>query len=115
RLRPRAHERPGARARARLPAGAHARRPRRRARPAGEHRLRRRPEAPRAAGGEAMAVTTAARVHVRPILAPDVRAAAEFLHAHLNERVPAAAWPRALATPWEVEAPNARLLLLDGD
>jgi hypothetical protein len=63
-----------------------------------------------------MAVTTAAKsaVELRPIRRDDIPAVAEFLHSHLNERVPAAAWARALDAPWHVEAPNAGFMLLDG-
>ena len=53
------------------------------------------------------------RVEVRPIGATDVVAVSEFLHAHLNERVPVAAWARALDVPWPVERPNAGFMLLD--
>jgi hypothetical protein len=64
-----------------------------------------------------VAVTTAARarVAVRPITEADVPAVAEFLHTHLNRRVPASAWARALDVPWAVERPNAGFMLLDGD
>jgi hypothetical protein len=56
-----------------------------------------------------------ARVAVRPISEGDVRTIAEFLHAHLNERVPVDGWARAVDVPWEVERPNAGFMLLDGD
>jgi hypothetical protein len=62
-----------------------------------------------------MALSTAAKVQVRPIGPADVRAVAEFLQANLNERVPAAAWAAALDTPWDAERPNAGYMLLDGD
>lgn len=64
-----------------------------------------------------MAVTAPAktRTEVRPITADDVSAVAEFMHAQLNERVPAAAWAQALDVPWSVEQPNAGFMLLDGD
>jgi hypothetical protein len=64
-----------------------------------------------------MAVTTASKtaVELRPIGPRDVPAVAEFLHAHLNERVSAEAWARAVDVPWHVEAPNAGFMLLDGD
>jgi hypothetical protein len=64
-----------------------------------------------------MAVSTAAttRVVVRPITDADVPAIAEFLHAHLNRRVPASAWARAVDVPWAVDRPNAGFMLLDGD
>jgi hypothetical protein len=51
-------------------------------------------------------------VEVRPIGPDDVRAVAEFLHAHLNERVRAEAWARAVDVPWPVERPNAGFMLL---
>jgi hypothetical protein len=56
-----------------------------------------------------------ARVDVRAITDGDVPAVAEFLHAHLNGRVPAAAWARALDAPWDAEWPNAGFMLLEGD
>lgn len=62
-----------------------------------------------------MAVTAArTAVELRPIGPDDVPAVAEFLHANLNQRVPAGAWARALDVPWSVEAPNAGFMLLDG-
>ena len=64
-----------------------------------------------------MAVTSPARaaVTVRPITPAHAARVAEFLHANLNERVPAAAWARALDVPWDVEQPNAGIMLLDGE
>jgi hypothetical protein len=56
------------------------------------------------------------KVAVRPITPPDFRAVAEFMHAELNQQVPAAAWLRAIAVPWPVEQPNAGFMLLaDGE
>jgi hypothetical protein len=55
------------------------------------------------------------RIEVRPITDDDLGAVAEFMHAHMNERVPAAAWARALDLPWSIERPNAGFMLLDGD
>jgi hypothetical protein len=53
---------------------------------------------------------------MRPIVDADVRrSAAEFLHAHLNSRVSAADWAASLDVPWEVDRPDAGLVLLDGD
>jgi hypothetical protein len=51
-------------------------------------------------------------VEVRPIGPDDVSAVAEFLHAQLNERVPAEAWARAVDVPWPVERPNAGFMLI---
>ena len=62
-----------------------------------------------------MAVATKPAVQVRPIAESDVRAVAEFLHAHLNERVPVEAWMRAVDVRWDVDRPNAGFMLLDGD
>jgi hypothetical protein len=63
-----------------------------------------------------MAVTTPrTAVQVRPITADGMPAVAEFLHANLNERVTAAAWAAAVDVPWAVDAPNAGMMLLDGD
>src|SRR3954469_15725722 len=62
-----------------------------------------------------MAVATKTAVQVRPIAEADIPAVAEFLHAHLNERVAPAAWAAALDTPWDAERPNAGYMLLDGD
>ena len=56
-----------------------------------------------------------ARVAARPILPDDVPAVAAFLHANLNQRVPAAAWERAVDVPWSAEQPNAGYVLLDGE
>lgn len=50
-------------------------------------------------------------VQVSPITAADIPAVAEFLHTHLNQRVPAAAWARAMQVPWKVDAPNHGYLL----
>jgi hypothetical protein len=64
-----------------------------------------------------MAVTSAARtrVEMRPIGPADVAAVAEFLHANLSERVPVAAWARAVDVHWDVDRPNAGFMLLDGE
>lgn len=54
-------------------------------------------------------------VAVQPISAADVRAVSEFLHQHLNARVPAAAWSQLFAPPWKSDAPNRGFqLLVDG-
>jgi hypothetical protein len=51
-------------------------------------------------------------VEVVPITDADVTAAADFLHANLDDRVP---WARACsAMPWKVDAPNHGFMLCDG-
>ena len=40
---------------------------------------------------------------------------AAFLHEHLNQRVSAQAWARAVRVPWRVDAPNHGFMLVDGD
>jgi hypothetical protein len=51
-------------------------------------------------------------VEVVPITDTDVTAAADFLHANLDDRVP---WARACsAMPWKVDAPNQGFMLCDG-
>jgi hypothetical protein len=64
-----------------------------------------------------MAVTTAVkpRIAVRPIMEDDLPAVAAFLHEHLNERVAADAWARAVDVPWPVQRPNAGFMLLEGE
>jgi len=52
---------------------------------------------------------------VRPIAAADVRAVGEFLHTHLNSRVPANAWARCIEVPWTVDQPNMGFMLLADD
>jgi hypothetical protein len=54
-------------------------------------------------------------VRTRPIGATDVMRAAEFLHATLNARVPAADWAASLDVPWGTEQPNHGFMLLDGE
>jgi hypothetical protein len=54
-----------------------------------------------------MAVKTA------PIMLADAPRVGEFLNAHLNPRVTPEAWARSLDVPWEVEQPNAGVMLLD--
>lgn len=54
-------------------------------------------------------------VRVEPITDADVPAVADLLHAHLNARVPAAAWARSIAPTWPVDAPNHGFLLRDGE
>jgi len=51
-------------------------------------------------------------VEVVPITETDVAAAADFLHANLNDQVP---WARACSeAPWKVDAPNHGFMLRDG-
>jgi hypothetical protein len=52
-------------------------------------------------------------VRVRPISDDDLAGVAEFFHAHLNERVPAAAWVAAFTPPWSFEQPNHGFMLVD--
>ncbi len=54
-------------------------------------------------------------VKLAPIESADVAAVAEFLHANLNSRVPAAAWRGAMNVPWKVDAPNFGFMLTDDD
>lgn len=54
-------------------------------------------------------------VQLSPITETDVPAVARFLHTHLNQRVPADAWARALRVPWKVDAPNHGFQLRAGD
>ena len=62
-----------------------------------------------------MIAPTKARVVCRPILEADVPAAAAFLHRHLNERVAAEDWARAVTVPWPVDRPNAGFMLVEGE
>lgn len=43
---------------------------------------------------------------LQPITTSDVPDVARFLTEHLNQRVPAERWTRALSVPWDVEQPN---------
>jgi hypothetical protein len=52
-------------------------------------------------------------VSVQPIGDKDVAGVAEFFHAHLNERVPSAAWAAAFTPPWTFEQPNHGFMLVD--
>lgn len=54
-------------------------------------------------------------LRLSPIEDADVRSVAEFLHAHLNERVPAESWARAMRVPWKAAAPNHGFMLRDAD
>ena len=55
-------------------------------------------------------------VRVTPITGADVNAVAGFLHAELNQRVPAAAWARAVDVPWRLKSggdpPNHGFMLV---
>jgi hypothetical protein len=62
-----------------------------------------------------MSATTRSKIAIRPIMADDLPAVAAFLHGHLNSRVAAADWARALDVPWRVEQPNAGFMLVDGE
>jgi hypothetical protein len=53
-------------------------------------------------------------VVITPITDRDVPGVADFLHAHLNRRVPARAWARALTAGWKADAPNHGFVLRDG-
>jgi hypothetical protein len=55
------------------------------------------------------------RIDVRAIGDDDIPAVADFLHAHLDERVPPDAWARAVDVPWSMERPNAGFILCEGD
>lgn len=54
-------------------------------------------------------------VRVEPIAGPRVAAAGQFLHTHLNGRVPVQAWVRAVDVPWKVDAPNHGMMLVADD
>jgi len=53
-------------------------------------------------------------VELTPITDADVTAVAEFMHAHLNDQVPASVWARGIPEPWKAEAPNHGFMLRDG-
>lgn len=64
----------------------------------------------------AVAAAVATGVRVEPIGDADLQRAAEFLHEHLNSRVPVEHWAQAARLPWRpVDRPNAGFMLLDGD
>lgn len=48
----------------------------------------------------------AERAELRPIEADDAAAVASFLHANLNQGVPAGTWLTLLSPPWQGDAPN---------
>ncbi len=54
-------------------------------------------------------------ISVRPITDDDISRVAEFLHVHMNSRVPLDAWVRSFDLPWTVDKPNSGFMLLDGD
>ena len=62
-----------------------------------------------------MAREARAAMRVSPITDADVGRVGEFLHAHLNGRVPADDWARSLDVPWSVDSPNHGFMLLDDD
>lgn len=51
---------------------------------------------------------------VDPITDADVSGVADFLHTHLNNRVPQAIWVNGMSAPWRVDAPNHGFMLRDG-
>lgn len=51
-------------------------------------------------------------VQVLPITSADVSRVAHFLNAHLNPRLSADLWARALTPPWKAAAPNHGFMLL---
>ncbi len=50
-----------------------------------------------------------------PITSADVPDVARFLATHLNQRVPADRWSRALSVPWDVAQPNHGFHLREQD
>lgn len=54
-------------------------------------------------------------LELQPITTGDVPRVAEFLHAELNHRIPAATWATAIVPPWQVAAPNHGFLLATGE
>lgn len=54
-------------------------------------------------------------VTVAPITDADGLRVGAFLQEHLNARVAAETWARALDVPWAVDRPNAGMMLLDDD
>lgn len=53
-----------------------------------------------------------AAIQVRPISDADLGRVGDFLHAHLNGRVRADDWARALEVPWSVASPNRGFMLV---
>ncbi len=54
-------------------------------------------------------------IRVRPITEVDLPAVADFLHRHLNHRIPPQVWEQSVRVPWKVDAPDHGRLLADGD
>lgn len=54
-------------------------------------------------------------VDLRPIADADLKSVGEFLHDHMNGRIPAATWTAAATPPWSVEAPNHGFMLVADD
>jgi hypothetical protein len=52
-------------------------------------------------------------VNVQAIGDKDVAGVAQFFHAHLNERVPSAAWVAAFTPAWTFDQPNHGFMLVD--
>ena len=52
-------------------------------------------------------------VALAPITDADLSAVADFLHANLNARVPAATWRQAMTVPWKVDAPNHGFMITE--
>jgi hypothetical protein len=67
-----------------------------------------------AATGDARAAAGGMTVELSPITDADVPAVADFLHGHLNARVPPSTWARATSAPWRAEAPNHGFMLRCG-
>ena len=54
-------------------------------------------------------------IAVRAIDDTDLPEVGQFLHEHLNQRVPATTWAQAVRVPWKVDAPNHGFLLRADD
>jgi len=54
-------------------------------------------------------------IAVRAIDDNDLPEVGQFLHEHLNQRVPAPTWVQAVQVPWKVDAPNYGFLLRADD
>lgn len=52
-------------------------------------------------------------IETRPVTDADTRCAAEFLHAHLDERVPVEAWLPPVLRSWDPDRPNNGFMLVD--
>lgn len=51
---------------------------------------------------------------IAPITDADIAEVASFLHANLNDRLPASDWARAVVAPWKAVGPNNGFMLRDG-